>query len=151
MRRYLLLAAVLAAFSCPAAAQQQASGGVATGTGYPAGSAPFSISATGTTSATLTLNPTISRTIFICNINSAEVGATSQGATGSITNMLGPAATSTTIVISYAGSFSGQANVSFVETFTPCLVGMFGQAIVITTPTATGASATSLTVSGYAF
>jgi len=65
--------------------------------------------------------------------------------------MLGPASTATTIVISYAGSFSGQANVSFVETFTPCLVGMFGQAIVITTPTATGASATSLTVSGYAF
>jgi len=102
-----------------------------------AGSQPFTASATGTTSATVTVTqPTAQPTIYVCHLEMTESGGTAISAAGSLTHTVGG------VTLNFAQL--GQ----LVANFDPC-VPNDGQNMVATTPTSTGATNSAVTVSGY--
>ena len=144
MRKWFALAAVLAVFSCPASAQ-----GPASGTGYPAGATAFVATATGTTSATLTLTPPAGQRAWICGITASALAGTGQTAVGTITNIQGPTGAAVTISFLLQGSMAAASTTGFNEDMVPCAPSVIGQNVVVTAPTSTGATNTTLAVAGY--
>lgn len=109
----------------------------ATDLGYPTASQPFSASGTGTTSATVTVTaPTGFSNIYVCTLTMTEAGGSATTVNGSLTNTVG----GTTLMFAQLGQL--------VVTFTPCIPNN-GSAIVATTPTATAATASAVTVTGF--
>jgi hypothetical protein len=109
----------------------------ATSVGYPPNSQPFTASATGTTSATVTVTqPAAYTNAFVCHIEMTESGGTAISAAGSLTHTVGG------VTVNFAQL--GQ----LVANFNPCLPND-GSNMVATTPTATGATNSALTVTGY--
>lgn len=145
--KQLMLAAILLAAFCLSAAPQ----GVPAGSGYPAGSQPFVATATGTTSATVTLTPPGGQRAWICGITASALAGTAQTAVGTITNMLGPAGTAVTMSFLLQGSMAATGITGFNEDMVPCMPAVPGQNVVVTTPTSTAATNTTLAVAGYFF
>jgi hypothetical protein len=147
MMKSLLLAAVLAAFSCAAFAQQPLSGGSATGTGYPAGSLAINASATGTTANTVvTLPGAPGRTTFICGFtmtNAPGASATGGAGNGTITGTI-----SGTLNFAYNVVTSGQGLLGVA--FQQCIpAANTNTAIVVTQPGAGTVQITAVTAWGY--
>src|SRR5262245_31276992 len=142
MIRWLIAAALVAAFSCPALAQQ-------TATGYPTGSQPFVQGATGTTSATLTVTAQTARTTYLCGISATALAGTAQSASGSVTNLLGPTGAAVTANFLLTGTMAAGSVTGYLRDHSPCMPAVAGQNVVVTTPTSTGATSTTLAVSGY--
>jgi hypothetical protein len=131
-------AALVTALMSPAVAQAPA--GPAQGNGYPENATAFVVSATGTTSANVSLpgNLANANITYVCSINMTESGGSAVSANGTLTHVIGP----TTLQYSQLGQLA--------QTFTPCLPGdNSGSAMVATTPTSTGATASSVIVTGY--
>jgi hypothetical protein len=128
---------------------QNFTGGTATGTGYPGNSIPFTATATGTTSATLTVTPPAGRTVWICGVAATEMAGTGQTAVGTITNLLGPTGAAVSISFLYSGTLGATSAAWIVNDAIPCSPAVAGLAVVVTTPTATAATNTALNVSGF--
>jgi hypothetical protein len=128
---WVLMAAMLAAFSYSALAQAPPGGGTATGTGYPVGSQPVTASTTGTTGAlTVTLTGSPGQTTYICGFL-----ASSGGTTGAL--VVGATVT---------GTISGALNVSYV--FVSSGQGLAGAAFPICIPASALNTAIVVTVPG---
>jgi hypothetical protein len=108
----------------------------ATDTGYPPGAQPFVITGTGTTTATATTaQPAAYQNSFLCTLVMTEAGGTGITVNGSITNTING-----TVTFSQLGQL--------VVTFTPCLPNN-GSNMVITAPTSTAATASSIVATGF--
>jgi hypothetical protein len=119
----------------------QSPGGPASGTGYPPGAQAYVASATGTTSATVTVNQSATQSTYLCTLTMSESGGSAISAAGSVTNVSG-----TTLNFAQLGQL--------VVPFTPCLLVTgpgSGSNMVGTTPTATAATNSAITLSGYRF
>lgn len=134
--------------------------GPATGTGYPLGAEPFvAVATAAATSATVTIPARQGKTIFVCNVYMAEAAGTADAANGTMTNMLGVAASqtaapaATTVNFLYTGvAFAATANAQILQPYWPCMAA-FSQnlAVVVTTPVSTAASLSDVQVLGYYF
>lgn len=112
---------------------------IASDTGYPVGSQPFALTASGTTSAAVTLTQPAGYTkTFVSSIYYTAIGTVTAVVNGSITNTV-----SGTIP-----TMGGVTNQAGGQNYSPPLVNN-GSSMVVTTPTFTGATATSVVVCGY--
>jgi hypothetical protein len=147
MMKSLLLAAVLAAFSCNAFAQQTFGGGPSSGTGYPSGSLPITASTTGTTGAlSVTLGASSAQTTYICGYLVTSGGTTTALAVaGTITGTI-----SGTLNFTYIFASSGQGLLGVA--FPICIpANNTNTAIVVNVPGGGTATVASLFAWGYRF